>query len=38
MKAKYLLRALNIVADMESRRSFKDRRDWQLNSQTFQKI
>jgi hypothetical protein len=38
LEAKYLPGVLNIVADMESRRSFQDRGDWQLNRMIFQKI
>ena len=33
--AKYLLGALNIVADTESRRSFQDSEDWHLNRMIF---
>ncbi|KAI9554999.1 reverse transcriptase [Daphnia sinensis] len=38
LEAKYLPGTLNVVADMESRRSFQDRGDWQLNRPIFQKI
>ena len=38
LEAKYLPGVHNIVADMESRRSFQDRGDWQLNRMIFQKI
>ncbi len=38
LDAKYLPGALNIVADMESRRSFQDSGDWHWNRMIFQKI
>jgi hypothetical protein len=38
LDAKYLPGTLNIVADMESRRSFQDSGDWHLNRTIFQKI
>ena len=38
LDAKYLPGALNIVADMESRRSFQDCGDWHLNRMIFQKM
>ena len=38
VEAKNLPGALNIVADMESRRSFQDRGDWQLNHPIFRDL
>ena len=38
LDGKYLPGALNIVADMESKKSFQDSGDWHLNRMIFQKI